>query len=293
MFKYKEVSKQRIVSKEHGLIWKTLLVLVALLLPSIIGWKPLHSIGSLPPFFKVLITILGFLALALTAWLAILTSKTKEIAKRNGVVDAFTKSVEQLGSYSRHNPNIEVRLSAIYTLEKLSQNNRELYQTIIEILANYVRENAAMPPYCEKTPSDSTRIDVQTAMTVLGRRKVKYGEPALNLHRTYLPEINLKHANLQNADLMGADLRGANLSQAKLQGACLFSANLTDANLVCASLNGTDVTAAKGLDNAQLKLARNWRLAFRDQELACGAGIPEFLEKYSASADYRASVDIA
>ena len=142
-----------------------------------------------------------------------------------------------------------------------------------------------MPPHFEKKPSDTTRVDVQAAMTVLGRRHVTYSEQGLNLHRVYLPKINLKYANLQNADLMGADLCGADLSQAKLQGASLFNVNLLDTNLVGANIKGSDFTATRGLSCDQLKMARKWKSTYRDQELSNGAEIPDFLEKYGPIAD--------
>ena len=55
--------------------------------------------------------------------------------------------------------------------------------------------------------------------------------------------------NFCGVDLSGVDLRGANLSDAKLRGAL---------NLSC----------------AQLKSAKSWESAYRDEELACGAEIP-------------------
>jgi uncharacterized protein YjbI with pentapeptide repeats len=64
-------------------------------------------------------------------------------------------------------------------------------------------------------------------------------------------------------------LSGANLSGAHLDGANFFKAVLDDADLAGAFLNG-----AQFLNCAQLVVARNWQLAFRDDALACGASIP-------------------
>jgi hypothetical protein len=69
-------------------------------------------------------------------------NKNAEIADRNSVTDTFTKAIEQLGSSSQDKPNIEVRLGAIYGLEKLSQSNDGYYQSIIDILCSYVRQNS-------------------------------------------------------------------------------------------------------------------------------------------------------
>jgi uncharacterized protein YjbI with pentapeptide repeats len=81
--------------------------------------------------------------------------------------------------------------------------------------------------------------------------------------------------DLSRADLRGADLRGtkfcdADLSGAHLDGANFFKAVLDGAVLARAFLNG-----AQFLNCAQLIVTRNWQSAFRDDELACGAAIPD------------------
>jgi uncharacterized protein YjbI with pentapeptide repeats len=53
-------------------------------------------------------------------------------------------------------------------------------------------------------------------------------------------------------------------------GANFFKAVLDDADLAGAFLNG-----AQFLNCAQLTVTRNWQSAFRDDELACGAAIPD------------------
>lgn len=280
--KFNEISKESNWLKRHRWVSITLIALSVFPLFAIVNWQSLASTSTISTLSYLFLAVLG---LCVVTWRGVIGIKNGKIAERNNIKEAFTNAIQQLGAGSRKTPNIEARLGAIYTLEKLSQENKELYQPIIDILANYVRENAPIPPHFEKTPSDYTRIDVQTAMIMLGRRKVKSGEPSLNLHRVYLPEINLKRVNLENADLMGSDLRGANLAQARLQGASLFNANLENASLVCANLKGTDLISAKELTSNQLKLARNWKSAYRDQELACGAELPDFLEKYGPIAD--------
>jgi len=89
-----------------------------------------------------------------------------------------------------------------------------------------------------------------------------------------LRELNLAGADLSGADLRGADLRGnvlkgSNLAGARLDGANLFKAILDGADLCQCHLSG-----AEFLHCGQLVTAHNWQLAYRDQELACGAAIP-------------------
>src|SRR5437763_15379822 len=100
-------------------------------------------------------------------------------------------------------------------------------------------------------------------------------DAAPDLSRAGLRGLDLSGFDLSRADLRGADLRGTNLSGANLSGAHLDDANffkavLDDADLAAASLNG-----AQFLNCAQLAVTRNWQSAFRDDELACGAPIPD------------------
>lgn len=169
------------------------------------------------------LAIFGSVGLILATLRTIDASKNTEIAKQNSLItegnsvtDTFTRAIEQLGSGSDDKPNIEVRLGAIYALERLSKKNDDYYQPIIDILASYIRHNAPIPPESDRSPKDRTRIDIQTTMTVLGRREVRTNEPYLNLRNVYLPNSSFFRASLQRtsffrSDLFGVSFRGANL----------------------------------------------------------------------------------
>ena len=42
----------------------------------------------------------------------------------------------------RTEPNIEVRIGAIFTLERIAKKNLDVYVQIMELLCTYIRENA-------------------------------------------------------------------------------------------------------------------------------------------------------
>ena len=96
-----------------------------------------------------------------------------------------------------------------------------------------------------------------------------------DLSRAGLRGLELSKLDLSRADLRGADLRGTNLSEANLSGAHLEGANLFKAVLDDADLAGASLNGAQFLNCAQLIATRNWQSAFRDDELACGAAIPD------------------
>ena len=95
-----------------------------------------------------------------------------------------------------------------------------------------------------------------------------------DLSRAGLRGLDLSGFDLSRADLRGADLRGTNCSGANLAGAHLEKANLFKAVLNGADLAGAFLHGAQFLNCAQLVVTRNWRSAFRDDELGCGAPIP-------------------
>ena len=58
-----------------------------------------------------------------------------EADRQRRIVESFSKAVEQLGS-----DKLEVRVGAIFALERLSRESRGDYWTIMEVLAAFVRE---------------------------------------------------------------------------------------------------------------------------------------------------------
>ncbi len=86
--------------------------------------------------------------------------------------------------------------------------------------------------------------------------------------------LDLEGTDLSGADLRDADLRGANLSGADLTGAHLEGANLFKAMINGADLDEADLRGVQFLQCPQLESAHNWQSAYRDEDLACGAAIP-------------------
>ena len=261
----------------HG--WKVLLAVIAIVIVGLIGywqWDWLNDGESNSATLRNLaLIVFGVIGFALAGWRTSITerntkiaerntrlaaenieigNKNAEIADRNSVTDTFTKALEQLGSGSKEESNIEVRIGAIYGLEKLSQSNDDYYQAIIDILCSYVQQNS--PTFSRSDLPDAISQDVQAAMTVIGRRIVREFEAPLILELTNLRLARLMEADLEEADLTGAYLRGADLRGAKLEGA--------------------NLTGAKNLTCEQLQTAQHWEESYRDPDLACGADIPSF-----------------
>ncbi|WP_245939692.1 pentapeptide repeat-containing protein [Stenomitos frigidus] len=198
---------------------------------------------------KVVISGLGLIA---TVFAGIGLVVNYQQGQERLITDRFAKAVEQLGSQ-----DIDVRLGGIYSLERIAKDSPKDHWTVMEVLTAYVRNKSSLPKAWEDTPPKKRKplpavtTDVQSALKVIERRKVK-NDPEYRYP-------NLSHSNLSHADLDVYNLHGFNLNGTSLSGANLLFANLYDANLYGADLNG-----AKGITSEQIRQALNWQDAHYD-----------------------------
>jgi hypothetical protein len=133
----------------------------------------------------------------------------------------------------------EVRVGAIYALERAAIRSADDHPVVMSVLAAFVREH-----------SHPAQPDVQAALTVIGRRASdRDREPidltGADLARLRLPGADLAGARLARARFRAADLHGATLGGADLTGADLALADLTGADLAGADLTAADLTGAR------------------------------------------------
>ena len=171
-------------------------------------------------------------------YLAILKSETNErqtqTAEQGMITDRINKATAGLGKNNdKGNPVVEVRLGALYALERIAQDSIRDHVQIVEILCAYVRTNS--PFHDETNNLVKLREDILAAIKIIGRRKKwSDGEKRVETEEAQNCRIDLSHCDLNNADLYEAHLVGA-----MLFGANLSHANLIDANLENAYLNRT------------------------------------------------------
>jgi hypothetical protein len=197
---------------------------------------------------------------------AAFTYRQLQISREGQVTERFNTAIGHLGKAG--DDNMDVRLGAIYALERIAKTSEGDREAIAEILTAYVRIHAAQshrqwrdwrPSALASTdnrlPGLRARApDVQAVMTVLGRRVVPPGEsdPLLLTH-VDLREAGLIGANLERADLRGANLEGADLRGANLRHAHLEGANLGRAHLETPDPSTQDRLREEGLIKADLK----------------------------------------
>ena len=171
-------------------------------------------------FRKTVGQLLGGVAVLFGAWLAFLqfpqqqqtaqsqidqqqqaAQQQQQAARDLLISNQVSKGFEQLAS-----DKMAMRLGGIYALEGVmnaSERPEQYRGPVLEMLCAFVREYTI-----GKTVFQKPAIDIQAALTVIGRRK---GQE--------LPD--LAEANIPGANLSGANLSGAkNLTQTQLDKAC-------------------------------------------------------------------------
>ncbi|SRR5579875_2504528 len=184
------------------------------------------------------------------------TALTFRLSREGHVTDRFAKAIELLGS-----ERIEVRLGAIYALERIMVDSSRDHPAIVELLATFVRERAPAvdEPEFQRPPirgsnraaadsdslADGLAADVQAALTVIGRRPPGREERGrLNLSGANLSNADLSDANLARAALEGTRLCGAKLTGSDLTGVSARNTNFTGAKLTSANLSDSNINEA-------------------------------------------------
>jgi len=210
---------------------------------------------------KVVISGLGLLATATAGFVLYLNYQQ---GQEKLVTDRFAKSVELLGS-----KEIDVRIGAIYSLERIAKDSPKDHWTIMEVLTAFVRNKARLPED-KKQKLKPVTTDVQSALTAIGRREAKHDSKlySLNLSNTSLTGADLNNANLEGANFQGADLTDADLFAARLQSANLDGTSLSGASMLAADLRGASMTIV------QIKAAKYWQNAHYHPDRREELGLP-------------------
>jgi hypothetical protein len=236
------------------------------------AWPPLATFG----------TALGASIVAIATLMRHFAQTEADRQRR--IVETFSKAVEQLGS-----EKLEVRVGAIFTLERISKESADDYWTIMEVLAAFVRDRMRYTTIMSRLSErayflwlqagrpegrsegfwveairlerlEETPTDVAAILTVIKRRSSENRQREVDrgwrfdLSGTYLRKANLTEFVLKAANLNGAHLEGAQLNEAHLEGAQLNEAHLEIANLGFAHLEGAQLIEAH-LEGAFLKSA--------------------------------------
>ena len=175
----------------------------------------------------------------------IMLDNQNKINDRTRITESIGLAIAQIGAVNGSEPNIEVRLGGLYSLQSIMQDNEERELSIVKILYAYVRENLkrdkTKQPKQVNNGFETYKLpeDIQAALNIIsqfskeqkaqGKKRPRDNE--LNFSHTDFSDYSLKRMDFRDAIFENANLSGTDLYQANLSGAFLHGANLSG---VCA-----------------------------------------------------------
>ncbi len=218
-------------------------------------WETIKSLENeesqlLIEIFKVSISLLGTIA-TLMAGIAVYFNimiaqrsanftKTKFdqdnlLNQERLITDRFSQAIEHLGS-----EKLEMRIGGIFALERTVNGSRDYHWQVMEILTAFVSNSSIISR--RNNCSSSAEADIQSAITVIGRRHQNL-DP--NNRCLQLFEAELFGVNLYQLDFCKANFYKANLICSSLNKVRFVEANLKEANLAGSVLKEVDFSRAK------------------------------------------------
>jgi len=231
-------------------------------------------------FRKTFIQVVGGVFAVVALYL---TWRRVRVTEQGHITDRYTKAIEQLGALTADGgPNIEVRLGAIYALERIAIDSQRDHWTIMEVLTAYVRQNAPAPT--KENPREAfakgPSTEVQAILTVLGRRRrgawrEKEGRwldlhgsdlRGADLYNAHLQKAKFVWSNLEGARFIGAHAEGANFVEAHAKGALFYDAHVERVLFDATRLEGASFSGAY-LEGATFDYAHVEGASFSDAHL--------------------------
>lgn len=203
---------------------------------------------------------------------------TKEQAKANENTEQGQRQ-ERLKNAIGHlgHEKVAVRLGGAYELFHLARDSKkeeekELRQTVLDILCAHIRETTGEKEYRENHKSKPSE-EIQSLLTLLFVQEHEvFKSCRINLQGSWLNGAKLQEARLEKAVLDGAHLQRTDLKKARLQGAQLRETFLQGAVLWEAYLQGAALSNAR-LQGATLRSARLQGATLQAAQLQ-GADLP-------------------
>ncbi|TRD20794.1 pentapeptide repeat-containing protein [Palleronia caenipelagi] len=190
------------------------------------------------------------------------TERQTRTAEEGHITDRINKAVENLGADKvvktadgeETVPNLEVRLGAIYALERISRDSLRDHVQIMEIFCAYVRNNAPAgdAAYWGHRPElldiPKPRVDIQTILTVIGRREKN--ARSKEIEAKYRPDLS--GCSLQGLQLANADLSNINFDGTRMDNAVLDDVDMSDCSLIAVKLTSLSTRSMIYFRNANL-----------------------------------------
>ncbi|MFF7393345.1 pentapeptide repeat-containing protein [Streptomyces scabiei] len=175
--------------------------------------------------------------------------ETAELTREGQVTGRYVEAIKLLATQDKREEGRTVtsmmeRLGGIYALERIMHDSDKDHDTVVQVLAAFVRQSAPAPDPDLPDPGEpppGVPDDVQAALRVLGRRPKRVESQKIDLSFTALWRADLSGARFDDTNFFGADLQHANFMGASLRGAHLGGTDLEHAALKDADLRGAEL----------------------------------------------------
>ncbi|MDJ0796185.1 MAG: pentapeptide repeat-containing protein [Calothrix sp. MO_167.B12] len=186
--------------------------------------------------------------------------RSTRLTQERLIAERLNNAIAQLGA-----DNISTRTGAIYILERVAQDSQAESWTVMEILTAFIRERSTIHPHKYLYTEELVKLptDIQTALTVIGRRNVELDSPKEKLD---LRDIDIRKADLRQGNFQRVDLRSSNLSGADMAGSVLVEADMEDSIFSGANLEGANLQSAN-FHRANLSTANLHRAVVKEANL--------------------------
>ncbi len=202
------------------------------------------------------LVLAALIAVPFMIWRTSIAQRQADTAEQGLITDRINKAVEGLGAVKvvkingdeTTEPNLEVRIGAIYSLERIAQDSDRDHIQIMEILCAYVRENAkqdSLTPTKNLETRETPRNDIQATIDVLGRRTQHQidlewkTEFRLNLNKCNLDGVDFSDGNFSAASFVLCRLEAAFFRKSALHGTWFRGSLLNYADFHRSKLIGT------------------------------------------------------
>jgi hypothetical protein len=236
-----------------SIVW--LLIALPIMLKVIFGvWCTLFdspNTNSAEALRWSILGLVGLVGIPFIAWRTQIFQQQTETGEKTLRNEQFVEAVKLLGATrdvvgedgeKKTVPAIELRLGAIYALEKLSKDAPdEYFEMVMEILSAYVRDNTRHLRGFELTSENVSSTDIKTIFEVLCRRENQTYE--IDLRGSCINISNADKTNIFDMRLDYAQIRMASCVDSKLRNLSLIGATITDTYFI-------DCTFGQGLFSA-------------------------------------------
>ncbi|WP_067654834.1 pentapeptide repeat-containing protein [Nocardia harenae] len=172
-----------------------------------------------------------------------------ETQRETQINDRYYKAVSQLGS-----ENLDIRLGAIYSLERLAVDSPRDHWGVFSVLSAFVRTHAPAGEACDSV--EAVAPDIEAASTAIARRGYEEDGEARTrgeeIHAVDVGETCLAGVLMVDVTLTNTDFRGSDLSGAVINSSGIFDTNFDSADLREMVMRDTAV----------------WRSSFRGADLS-------------------------